>query len=459
MNKQPNIIYINFDDLGYGDLACYGSSVNDTPMIDTMCQEGLKFTNFYACSPVCSPSRGGMFTGCYPKRIGFEDFDGERVLKPGQRVGLHQDERTFANELKDVGYKTMLCGKWHCGDQEAFSPMCHGFDEWYGLPYSNDMGRQKRTWSTLEELDKKYPPLPLMENGKVIQEQPEQESLIERYVEVSRRFIRKSYKTPFLLYFAPIQVHLPLYAPKVFQKQSRNGDFGACVACVDWAIAALKEEIKKLDLEDSTVFIITSDNGSRGDHGASNAPLRGHKMQTYEGGMRVPCVVYWKDTIKPHVTNQIASNIDFYETFKTLAGNMQMSKFKNDSYDLTPLFYGNEKDYQRDTMLYYYEGSLEAIRQGKYKLFIKRNQKQIIELFDLDCDVAEQHNIASVYPDIVEELQSLANQWMHELGDSQNQLIGEHSREIGRVVNAKMLTEYNSSHPYIVALYDNEDDG
>lgn len=289
LSDKPNIILINCDDLGYGDLGCYGSKVNKSPNIDLLAKEGMMFTDFYSASPVCSPSRGALMTGCYPIRIGFESFEGDQVLFPGHPVGLNRSEFTIPQMLKEVGYTSMIIGKWHCGDQEEFLPLQYGFDRYYGLPYSNDMGRQRRKQGIQEELDKRYPPLPLIYNDKVIQEQPDQRSLIERYVEHANMFIRENKGKSFFLYFAPLQVHLPLYAPLRFVDESQNGDFGACVAAVDWALAAMVQELKYQGIYENTLLIFTSDNGSRGDHGASNAPLRGRKGFTYEGGMRVPC--------------------------------------------------------------------------------------------------------------------------------------------------------------------------
>ena len=276
MGRQPNILLINCDDLGYGDLGCYGSTSNDTPVIDRMAEEGMRLTDFYMASPVCSPSRGAMMTGCYPPRIGFGDFDGQWVLFPGQGLGLHPKERTIASLLKDAGYRTMLVGKWHCGDQPDFLPTRHGFDHYYGLPYSNDMGRQGGRDT--------YPPLPLLMEEEVLEAQPDQRSLTERYVEQAVRFMRKNRENPFFLYMAHMHVHLPHYAPERFERESRNGEYGAAVACVDWATGVLLHELKRLGLDEDTLVVFTSDNGSRGDRGGSNAPLRGSKGTTWEGG-------------------------------------------------------------------------------------------------------------------------------------------------------------------------------
>jgi len=263
---KPNILLINCDDLGYGDLGCYGSTVNKTPTIDKMASEGVRFTDFYMASPVCSPSRGAMMTGCYPPRIDFGTFDGLRVLFPGQGIGLSTDETTIAGALKDVGYATKIVGKWHCGDQPEFLPTRHGFDSYYGLPYSNDMGRQVPDLTlddhSLLETRQSRPPLPLLRDEEVIQEQPDQRGLTERYVEESVRFLRENSENPFFLYLAHMHVHLPLYAAERFVNESENGDYGACVAGIDWATEVLLAELNRLGIDENTLIIFTSDNGS-----------------------------------------------------------------------------------------------------------------------------------------------------------------------------------------------------
>ena len=216
--KKPNIIIIFADDLGYGDLGCYGSKINLTPTLDKMAEEGKKFSNFYVSSPVCSPSRASLLTGCYPQRISFGTFDGLRVLFPGQGIGLNTEEKTIAKTLKESGYSTKIIGKWHCGDQEEFLPTNHGFDSYFGIPYSNDMGRQvkiedyQHNDSSLHKITEwDRPPLPLLRDKEVIQEQPDQRSIAERYTEDAVKFIRENNNSPFFLYLAHMQVHLPLY--------------------------------------------------------------------------------------------------------------------------------------------------------------------------------------------------------------------------------------------------------
>lgn len=452
--KKPNIILINCDDLGYGDLGCYGSKINKTPVLDQMAQEGIKFTSFYMASPVCSPSRGAMMTGCYPKRIGFGDFDGRWVLFPGQGLGLNPEEITIAKLLKEVGYSTMHIGKWHCGDQPEFLPTRHGFDHYYGLPYSNDMGRQAG--------DREHmPPLPLMLDEEVLQEQPDQAALTERYVEQGVRFIRENKDKPFFLYLAHMHVHLPLYAPERFMKQSQNGPYGAAVECVDWATGVLLDELKRQGIDQDTLVIFTSDNGARGDHGGSNGPLKGKKGTTWEGGMRVPCIMYWPGKIPGGVVcDDVVASLDFYTTFASLAGAKVPGDRKIDGLDISPLLFGEKgAKSPREVFYYYFRNQLEAVRSGCWKLHVRKAQSEINELYDLDKDPGETCNLHDQYPDVVKRLTGYMEECRRDLGDEATGVTGSYIRPIGRVEKADTLTHYNPDHPYIIAMYDNEDFG
>ena len=452
MDKKLNVILINCDDLGYGDLGSYGSRINKTPVLDRMAAEGIRFSSFYMASAVCSPSRGAMLTGCYPRRIGFGSFDGSWVLFPGQGVGLNPDEITVARALKDAGYQTMLIGKWHCGDQPEFLPLNHGFDHYYGLPYSNDMGRQFRSCMN-------NPPLPLICDRDIIQEQPDQASLTERYTEQAVRFIRKNRDNPFFLYFAHMHVHLPLYAPDRFIRQSGNGAYGATVECVDWSTGALLDELKRQGIERDTLVIFTSDNGSRGDHGGSNAPLRGEKGTTWEGGHRVPCIIYWPGKIKASVEcGDIVASIDFYPTIIRLCGGKLPTDRIIDGLDLSGLILEGRKS-PRNTFFYYALDDLEAVRCGKWKLHVLKDKDRMKELYDLDCDIGESTNLYDQNPDVVEMLERQLDQCRLDLGDRASGIEGGNIRHKGRVENPRTLTQYNPDHPYIIAMYDKEDCG
>ena len=459
-NKKPNIILINCDDLGWGDLSCYGSTMNKTPYLDRMADEGIRFTSFYMSSSVCSPSRGAMMTGCYAPRIGFDSFNGTLVLFPGFDCGLNPEETTIAGLLKGQGYSTKIIGKWHCGDQPEFLPTRHGFDSYYGLPYSNDMGRQKKR--------EKNPPLPLMRDEKVIQEQPDQASLTERYVEEAVRYIRDNKDQPFFLYFAHMYVHLPLYAPERFLKESPN-PYSAAVACIDWATGVLLDELKKNNIDENTLVVFTSDNGSRNDYGDSNGPLRGGKFTTWEGGMRLPCIMRWPNKIAPkQVNSEITTSLDFYTTFAHIAGAEVPEDRIIDGKDIQPLMYGEpDAKSPHEAFFYYQLNNLEAVRSGKWKLHFAKHEWgkkgpkafEINELYDLENDMSEITNLYDKHPEIVKEIEKMANKMQEDIGDAWKGIKGKNVRPIGRVKNPKPLTHYDKSHPYIIALYDLPDGG
>ena len=251
-DMRPNIILINCDDLGYGDLACYGSQVNSTPYIDRLANDGIRFTDFYMASPVCSPSRAAMLTGCYPQRVGMSN-----VLRPGSAVGLSSSEETLSSTLSRNGYATQIVGKWHLGDQPEFLPTEHGFDHYYGVPYSNDMGRQLHN-ELSDDGRKAFPPLPLLRDTDVIQEQPSQEGLTERYTEEAVRFIRDNQDGPFFLYFAHMHVHRPILVSRRFVDSAKNGRYGAAVEAIDWSLGVLMHELETLGL-DKNCLLYTSD--------------------------------------------------------------------------------------------------------------------------------------------------------------------------------------------------------
>ena len=481
----PNVILINCDDLGYGDLGCYGSTRNRTPHLDRMAAEGMRFTDFYATSPVCSPSRAALMTGCYPLRVGFGGKASGGlggVLFPGWSVGLNPAEITIARLLSDVGYATKLVGKWHLGDQPDFLPTNHGFDEYYGIPYSNDMGRQVEaerihglTPEQVEEMLRKMgmdepwirPPLPLVDGETVVEAQPDQASLTNRYLEQALRFIRReaAADTPFFLYLAHMYVHLPIYVQEHFRKASRNGDYGAAVECVDWVTGVLLAELVALGIDDDTIVIFTSDNGAlavESGGSGSNEPLRGSKGSTWEGGQRVPCIVRWPGHVPAGTSDAVAAQIDLYPTLARLCGAEVPADRIVDGVDLAAeLGLGDAVGGTDAERPFFYQAgpAIEAVRVGRWKLHIAKQGNPLTELYDLDADIAETTDLAADHPDVVAELTALIGAMQADLGDDRIDLIGPGARPMGKVTDPVPLTEFDPDHPYFMAEYDLADRG
>jgi len=467
--SYPNIILINCDDLGYGDLGCYGSTLNQTPNIDKLAEDGIKFTSFYMASSVCSPSRGAMLTGCYPPRISFGLFDNEHiVLFPGSPTGLNPNETTIAHQLKKSGYSTKIVGKWHCGDQKEFLPTNYGFDSYYGIPYSNDMGRQvmpdDNTWpdSTDEQKQRKknFPPLPLLKDDEIIQEQPDQAGITERYVEESIKFIRENNNNPFFLYLAHMYVHLPLYAPERFLNESKNGRYGAAVAGIDWATSVLVDEIKNLGIEENTLIIFTSDNGSNTRNNGSNYPLRDKKGTTWEGGLRVPCIMKWPKKIPSNsISDELVSSIDFLATLSSIIGIELPKDKKIDSLDFSDIIFQPDSISPRDYFFYYKQNNLEAVRDSNWKLHIQKNGVKTYELYDLENDISETNNVYEKYPHVVNKLMEEINKCIMDIGDELSKEKGNNVRPPGKVENPVTLTKFDKNHPYYMSMYDLSDTG
>ena len=453
---KPNIILINCDDLGYGDLGCYGSTRNKTPNIDRMAQDGIRLTDYYSASPVCSASRAALMTGCYPNRLGFGP---NPVLFPGDPIGLHPDEITFPRILRENNFRTKIIGKWHCGDQLPFLPMQHGFEEYYGLPYSNDMGMQGQN-------PEEKVPLPLMHNNEVLQQQPDQRGLTERYTEQTVRFIRKNKSQPFFLYLAHMYVHVPLFVPNRFMKQSDNGGYGGAVECIDWVLGVIDSELKQAGLFDNTLVIFTSDNGSRArNEGGSNSPLRSTKATTWEGGQRVPCIMRWPTKIPANqVSSELTTMMDLYPTITKLTQCNITNNKKIDGHDISPIILGSPgATSSYDCFAFYWRENLEAVRWKNWKLHfakqetIGRTSNPLNALYNLETDPSESENLYKEHPDIVQIIEEKADGIRNDLGDKLTNTIGLGQRQIGRVDNPKPLTCYSKDHPYIVAAYDNAD--
>ncbi|MDB4798873.1 sulfatase, partial [Verrucomicrobia bacterium] len=329
----PNIILIFCDDLGYGDLSCYGSPKNRTPAIDQIAKEGMRFTHFYSSSPVCTPSRSSLMTGCYAQRVGMhEDTTEHWVLIPRSKRGLHPEEITMAEALKSRGYATACIGKWHLGDQPQHLPTRHGFDRYYGIPYSNDM----------QSAGRGDPPLPILNQERVIEAPADQATLTQRYTDEAIQFIESNRAQPFFLYLPHTFPHLPLFATEPFLNRSQNGKYGATVEAIDASTRRLLDTLDRLDIADDTLILFTSDNGSNGRNGGSNAPLSGHKGQTMEGGMRIPLVARWPGVIPTGAQcDELSTTMDLLPTFLGFVeGAPYRSQRVMDGKDIGALFRG-----------------------------------------------------------------------------------------------------------------------
>jgi arylsulfatase A len=326
--ERPNIVLIYMDDMGYGDIGCYGSSKNHTPVIDQMAREGIRFTDFYVTSGVCTPSRASLLTGCYPRRVSMHvDQNNKWVLFPSAKKGLNPDETTIAEILKKQNYTTACIGKWHLGDQSKFLPTRQGFDSYFGIPYSNDMGR-------------KNIPLPLLRNEEVLEAPIKQEPITRRYTEEAVSFIKRNSKKPFFLYLPHTSVHLPLFPGKAFAGKSKNGKYGDWIEEVDASTGAILKALKDTGIDEKTLVIFTSDNGSNAQNGGSNKPLKGSKGTTHEGGMRVPCVMRWPGKIPTGKTcRELVSTLDFLPTFAALAEGQISKNRKIDGHDVRNLIF------------------------------------------------------------------------------------------------------------------------
>jgi arylsulfatase A-like enzyme len=428
MNKsnKPNIILVLCDDLGYGDIGCYGSSRSKTPILDQMAMNGIRMTDFHVVSPVCSPSRAGIMTGCYPQRVGLGRGEHFCVLLPGDPIGISKDETIIPEVLKKAGYATQMIGKWHLGDQPEFFPTNHGFDHFFGLPYSNDMCHYHPA------LNVKFPPLPLMEDEAVVDKDPSQGSLNEKYIHEAVNFIQNHSHQPFFLYLAHMYVHWPFYPPKAFLQNADGDRYKAEVEFIDWGMGQIQDTLRSNGLLENTLIVFMSDNGGVLQFG-SNGHLRGQKGGIYEGGMRVPCIVSWPSVIQAgHTIDALTTAMDLLPTFAKFAGVELHLEKKIDGEDISKLWLEGTKSASERTLGYYHENRLLAIRKGDWKFVIPSN-----ELFNLKTDESERINLVAQHPEIVLELSRLAEQFRSELGDGDR--IGYGVRTPGRVESPTLL--------------------
>ena len=422
-DQKPNFVVILVDDMGYGDIGAFGSKLNRTPSLDRMATEGMKLTSFYA-APVCTASRAQLLTGCYAKRVSLP-----AVIHPQSPIGLSAKEHTIASLLKAQGYATMCIGKWHVGDQPEFLPTKRGFDKYFGLPYSNDMGGDNKPNSK----GRTRPPLPLIRDAKVIEAPVDQDSLTARYTDEAVKFITENKDRPFFLYFPHTAVHIPLHPGANFKGKSANGTFGDWVEEVDWSVGRVLETLRSLKLSERTVVLFTSDNGpwvSSGKDGGSAGPLSGGKFTTWEGGMREPTIAWWPGKIAAgSVCDAVTSEMDLLPTCVKLAGGTVPSDRKIDGLDIWPLLSGQTKVSPREALFYFKTNKLEAVRSGPWKLAIasqamhakgKDKKAAVVQagprLYNLDSDIGEKSDVAAQYPEIVAKLQKLVAPMDADLG-------------------------------------------
>jgi arylsulfatase A-like enzyme len=415
----PNFVIIFADDLGYGDLGCYGHPTIRTPHLDRMAAQGMRFTQFYTAESVCTPSRAALLTGRLPIRSGMCS-DQRRVLFPDSAGGLPADEITLAEALKPLGYATCCVGKWHLGHLPQFLPGQHGFDEYFGLPYSNDMDRVAD--SKLGRrifLDPKswYWNVPLMRGDKIIERPAEQTTLTRRYTQEAVKFIAANKEGPFCLYLAHTMPHVPLFRSEAFVGHSRRGLFGDVVEELDWSVGQVLDALRQHQLDRRTLVLFTSDNGPWlifNEQGGSAGLLRDGKGSTWEGGMREPALAWWPGHIGPGaVTHELAATLDVFPTFLKLAGGELPMDRPLDGFDISPVLFGTGRS-PRETVYYYRGTRLMAIRQGPWKAHFFTQpayggDQQMKEhnpplLFHLEHDPSEKQDISSAHSDVVARL-------------------------------------------------------
>ena len=393
--RTPNIIFIYADDMGYGDIGCYGAKAIKTPNLDRMAAEGLRLTNFYSVSPVCTPSRAALMTGRYAARMGIAQMRLQNVLFPGDTTGLPQSETTIARALKNRGYSTACVGKWHLGCVAPHRPNDHGFDYYFGIPYSNDMN-----------------PTPLMRNGDVVEEPAKQDTLTRRYTEEAISFIEREKGKPFFLYLAHNMPHIPLHASDRFRGKSASGRYGDVIEELDWSVGELLEALKRNRLDRDTIVFFSSDNGPW--YQGSAGPLRGRKGWTYDGGVRVPGIARWPGHIRPGmVSHEPVATIDFFPTALALAGEKVVPaelKQPLDGKNILPLLLGRVATNAENLYLFFDGPYLQTARAGRWKIHVARwniprytaasgQQKNTRlttpELYDISVDLGESYDVAA----------------------------------------------------------------
>jgi len=453
---QPNFVIIFTDDQGYGDVGCFGAEGYKTPNLDQMAAEGRKFTNFYVSQAVCSASRVALLTGCYNVRVGIGG-----ALNHRSTIGINAEEMTLGELVKQKGYATAAYGKWHLGYQQKFLPMQHGFDDYFGLPYSNDMWPYHPAYINMSDEDKKkkgFPDLPLISGNKVVNAAvtPEDQThLTTWYTEHAVKFIEDHKDEPFLVYLAHSMPHVPLYVSDKFKGDSEQGTYGDVIQEIDWSVGQVLDTLKKNGLDENTLVIFTSDNGpwlSYGNHAGSAGPFREGKGTTWEGGVREPCIMRWPGRIPAGtVCDELAATIDIFPTIADLA-DVPLPDRKIDGLDIRPLMFEEDAKTPHDAYYFYWGRELQAIRSGNWKLHFPHGYRSLtgepgmdgvpngytqgrtgLALYNLKNDPGESTDVKDQHPDIVKKLQKLAEEARKELGDSATKQQGAGVREPGRI--------------------------
>ncbi|HDJ33789.1 MAG TPA: arylsulfatase [Bacteroidetes bacterium] len=456
----PNIVVIFIDDMGYGDVGCFGATGYETPNIDRMAGQGMRFTSFYSGSAVSSPSRAALLTGCFPPRIGITD-----VLMPDARIGLSPDETIIPEVLTQKGYVSAIIGKWHLGDAGKFMPLQQGFDEYFGLPYSNDLwpvhynGKPVTRDNYLKEWKLHCKPLRLFEGNEpvdVIENLQDQDQLTTRYTRRAVEFIRKNWDKPFFLYVSHNMGHVPLGVSDKFRGKSSQGLYGDVMMEIDWSVGEIMKALKENGMENNTLVIFTSDNGpwlNYGNHAGSAGGLREGKNTVFEGGFRVSCIMKWPAVIPAGtVCNKMASSIDLLPTFAAITG-ASLPERPIDGVNILPLMKGDLEAEPRQVYFFYTDRALNAVRKGNWKLVLPHtfysNKGSIVGsegwpgvmnmthtrggLYDMRRDPGEWYDMSEVYPEVVKELTELADSISLKLGDSLSDRYGEECRSPGRL--------------------------
>mgnify|MGYP005840262701 CR=1 FL=1 len=443
-SELPNVIIIFTDDMGYGDLSSFGAPNIRTPHLDKMASEGQKWTNFYAVASVCTPSRAGLLTGRYPVRSGMAS-DVTRVLFPDSKGGLPEREITIAEQVKKAGYQTAMIGKWHLGHRDQYLPTNHGFDYYYGIPYSNDMDRTPKNpqednyfegyWDFADEhIPIEYYNVPLMRNNEIIERPADQNTITRRYTEESISYIEEHSEEPFFLILAHSLPHIPLFASDEFTGRSDAGLYGDVIEEIDYGVGQIISKLKELDIEEQTLVVFTSDNGpwlTFKTHGGSAGLLRAGKGMTWEGGMRVPAIFWWPGTIKPKIVTDMGSTIDFFTTVSHLVDVPVPEDRITDGVNLAPVLFGEGKS-PRKKLLFYRGATLYAARKGDFKAhyitegaYGQFGDKVVHDtplLFNLSKDPAEKYNVADEHPEVLAEIEKMVEEHKKNLVEVKDQL-------------------------------------